>query len=249
MIVRFCYTLTGLVGKNWPLAIMSPTKKLRILLVSVDLPTRRVARSLIEKNPNWRVVGEPSSVGCAVESAPDFHPDLIVLDQDGLNGQGVPLINRLLLAVPNCNLLLLTSRCSERDIRASLRAGATGFLSKSELETRFISAVRHTASGQRFLSGQLARLVLRRFLDSAVERTNARPSLSELTPRELEIVRLISLGNGNKQVAAQLGIAVRTAEVHRANAMKKLNLHGLAELVHFALSAGLIQVAAESSFD
>ncbi len=65
-----------------------------------------------------------------------------------------------------------------------------------------------------------------------------------LTPRELEIVRLITLGKGNKQVAAQLGIAVRTAETHRANVMRKLNLHNLAEVVHYALVRGLVEIGA-----
>ena len=228
---------------------MSPTKKVKILLVGVDLPTRRVARNHIEKQTNWSLVGEVGSVGSALEFAHGARPDVIVLDHEAFIGQVISLIKRVLPVAPNCNLLLITSGCSEQEIRASLRAGATGFLSKSEFDARFVSAIKHTASGQRFLSGQLARLVLRRFLDSAVERTNARPPVSDLTPRELEIVRLISLGNGNKQVAAHLGIAVRTAEAHRANAMRKLNLHNLAEIVHFALSTGLIQVPADSSFD
>jgi len=224
---------------------MVPTRKLKILLVGVDIPTRRVARNLVEKQSNWSLVGDAGSVANAVESARLAQPQVIVLDQDALSARAVPaLTNRLLSAVPSAKLLMITSVCSEQDIRASLRAGVTGLLSKSETETRFVSAVKHTASGERFLSGQLARIVLRRFLDSSVERVGSRSSLSDLTPREVEIVRLISVGNGNKQVAAQLGIAVRTAEVHRANAMRKLNLHNLAELVHFALSNGLIQVLA-----
>lgn len=227
---------------------MSPTRKLKILLVGADQPARRVARNLIEAQLNWSLVGEAGTVGAAAEVARVARPDVVVLDHQAFSELVVPVIKRLLSAAPNTKLLLLTSDCSEEEIRASLRAGATGLLSKSEIETRFISAVKHTASGHRFLSGQLARLVLRRFIDSAVERVNTRPPLSDLTPREFEIVRLISLGNGNKQVAAQLGIAVRTAEVHRANAMRKLNLHNLAELVHFAVSTGLIQVA-PSGFD
>ena len=226
---------------------MSPTRKLKILLVGTDQPARRVARNLIDRQLNWSLVGEAGAVGAAAEVARLARPDVIVVDDEAFSELVVSVIKRLLSAAPNTKLLLLTSDCSEEEIRSSLRAGATGLLSKSEIDTRFISAVKHTASGQRFLSGQLARLVLRRFIDSAVERVNARPPLSDLTPREFEIVRLISLGNGNKQVAAQLGIAVRTAEVHRANAMRKLNLHNLAELVHFAVSTGLIQVAQTAS--
>jgi DNA-binding NarL/FixJ family response regulator len=207
----------------------------------VDLPARRVARNLIEKQANWAIVGE-ASVHNALESARRSQADVIVLDDDALSGKAVPFISRMLPLHPSSKLLVLTSHSSEHEIRALLKAGATGLLAKSEFETKFVSAVKHIAAGQRFLSGQLARTVLRRFLDSAIEHTDTRPALSDLTPRELEIVRLISLGNGNKQVAAHLGIAVRTAEVHRANAMRKLNLHNLAELVHLAVSTGLIEL-------
>ena len=225
---------------------MSPTKKLRILLVGLDLPSRRIARSQIDKHSTWSVIGE-AAIGDATDSTRAARPDLIVLDAEAVPGQIVPLVNQILSAGHSTRLLLLTSVCSEAEIRASLNAGVTGLLAKSELDTRFVSAVKHAASGQRFLSGQLARIVLRRFLDSAVDRVDKHPPLSELTPREREIVRLVSLGNGNKQVAAQLGIAVRTAEVHRANAMRKLNLHNLAELVHFAVSSGLIQMPGSGS--
>lgn len=234
-------------GKNRPLAIMAPTKKLRIGLLGLDAPTRRLARSLLDQHANCSLVGEFSATDSAMESVRFMRPDLIVLDRESLGGEVAPFISRLSAVIPDARLLVLTGDCSERDIRASLRAGAAGLLAKSEIDTRFISAIKQAASGQRFLSGRLARLVLHRFLDSAVGHGNGRPPFTDLTPREREIVRLIALGNGNKQVAAQLGIAVRTAEVHRANAMRKLNLHNLAELVHFAVSAGLIDIAALGS--
>jgi DNA-binding NarL/FixJ family response regulator len=226
---------------------MSPANKLKILLVGVDLPTRRVVRHHVEKQANWSIAAEVGTADEAVESAGTTNPEVIVLDHEAISHQTIPLIGNLLLKVPESKLLLLTSVCSEQDIRAAIRAGAAGLVTKAECEKRFTSAVKRAASGQRFLSGQIAKLVLRRFLDSAVGRPMPRPALSDLTPRELEIIRLISMGNGNKQVAAKLGIAVRTAEVHRSNAMRKLNLHNLAELVNFAASSGLIQFATTDS--
>ncbi len=248
MTLAFCYTLGSPVGKNWQLAIMSPTRNLKIVLLGVDQPTRRIARSLIGQQANWNLIGEFPAVQSAVESARFIRPDFIVVDQEAIEGEFASFIRRVVSAMPHAKLLVLTWECSEQDIRASLRAGATGLLAKPEINNSFVSAIKRAASGERFLSGRLVRIVLRRFLDSAaVERTNGHTPFSDLTPREREIVRLIALGNGNKQVAAELGIAVRTAEVHRANAMKKLNLHNLAELLHFAVSTGLIEVPAVGS--
>ena len=226
---------------------MAPTKKLKIVLLGLDVPTRRLARGLLEQQANWYLVGEFPAIESVPESARFVRPDLVVIDRESLGGEVTSSISRVMAAMPDARLLVLTGDCSEQDIRAALRAGASGLLAKSEIDTRFISAIKQAALGQRFLSGRLARLVLHRFLDSAVGRGNGRVPLSDLTPREREIVRLIALGNGNKQVAAQLGIAVRTAEVHRANAMRKLNLHSLAEVVYFAVSTGLIDFAALGS--
>lgn len=209
----------------------------------MDAQTCRLARGLLEQHGKWNLAGEFPSTINALETARYLRPDVIVLDRESLEGEFSSFIGRVVSTIPDVRLLVLTWECPEGDIRASLRAGATGLLAKSEMDARFISALKQTASGERFLSGRLARIVLHRFLDSAVGGVNGHSAISDLTPREREIVRLIALGNGNKQVAAQLGIAVRTAEVHRANAMRKLNLHNLAELVHFAVSAGLIDVA------
>lgn len=225
---------------------MARTKELKIVLLGMDVPSRRLARNLLEQHQNWNLAGEFPATERALESARFIRPDLLVLDRESLGEKPASFVSRVAASIPDARVLVLTRDCSEQEIRALLRAGATGLLAKSEIDTRFISAIKQAASGERYLSGRLARLVLHRFLESAVGNGNGAP-LSDLTPREREIIRLIALGSGNKQVAAQLGIAVRTAEVHRANVMRKLNLHNVAELLHFAVSAGLIDVAAIGS--
>jgi len=223
---------------------MLPTKKLQILLVDADLPTRHLARNQIRKRAAWTVVGEAGTAIEAFEQARGRRPDLIVLDHALAAEARIPLIPRLMVAAPKAKLVVLISNPSEEAIREDLRAGAMGFLLKSECKNRLGDAIKQAASGQRFFSGQIARIILRRFLYPSTSAETLRSGWDCLTPRELEIIRLITLGNGNKQVAARLGIAVRTAETHRANVMRKLNLHNLAEVVHYALVRGLVEIDA-----
>lgn len=216
-------------------------KKLQILLVDGDLSTRQIARSQISKHASWSVVGETETVRTALELVRSRKPDLIVLDHSLAAEARFPIVPRIIADSPKVRLVMLISNPSEQAVRDDLRAGAMAFLLKSECRNRLADAIRHAASGRRFFSGQISRIILRRFLYPS----NGVEVMSEvsdgLTPREVEIVRLITLGKGNKQVAAQLGIAVRTAETHRAHVMKKLNLHNLAEVVQYALDRGLVR--------
>jgi two-component system, NarL family, response regulator NreC len=223
---------------------MLPTKKLQILLVDADLATRNVARTEIKKHSAWMLTGEADTVAEALELTRTRKPDLIVLDHGLTLVARVPVIPRIIAAAPKARLVVLISNPSEEAIRTDLRAGAVAFLLKFECKNRLATAIKQAASGQRFFSGQISRIILRRFLYPSTNVEKLSEISDGLTPRELEIVRLITLGNGNKQVAAQLGITVRTAEAHRANVMRKLNLHNLAEIVHYALLRGLIKIDA-----
>ena len=223
---------------------MLPMKKLQILLVDGDLSTRHIARIQIRKHAAWSVIGEAETIAEALELVRARKPDLIVLDHSLAAEARVPVIPRIIASAPKVKLVMLISNPSEHVVREDLRAGAMAFLLKLECRNRLAEAIKQAASGQRFFSGQISRIILRRFLypSNNIEKT---PEFSDgLTPRELEIVRLITLGKGNKQVAAQLGIAVRTAETHRANVMRKLNLHNLAEVVQYAMVRGLVEIDA-----
>ncbi|MBS1867825.1 MAG: response regulator transcription factor [Acidobacteria bacterium] len=219
---------------------MLPSKKLHILLVDADLTTRNIARTQIKNHSGWTVVGESESVARAVETARICRLDVVILDHALATEGRMSSVSHIVAAAPNAKLVVLISNPSEGAIREDLRAGAMGFLLKSECKNRLAAAIKQVACGQRFFSGQISRIILRRFLfpSRSVEDHNNVPD--GLTPRELEIIRLITLGNGNKQVAARLGIAVRTAETHRSNLMRKLDLHNLAEVINYALVRGLI---------
>ena len=225
---------------------MLPMKKLQILLVEGDLSTRNVARTQIKKHAAWTVSAEAETLAAAQELIRFRKFDLIVLDRSLAAEARIPVVPRIIATTPRARFVMLISNPSEQAVREDLRAGALGFLLKSECRNRLADAIKHAASGRRFFSGQISRIILRRFLYPTSNVEKIAGVSDGLTPRELEIVRLITLGNGNKQVAAQLGIAVRTAETHRANVMRKLNLHNLAEIMHYAIVRGLIEIDAAS---
>jgi len=124
---------------------------------------------------------------------------------------------------------------SDQMVRRVLDAGALGYVLKSDLATHLVNAVRDVSTGKLFLTPRVSDIVLKGFLKTgnppeAAEQSQARP-----TPREVEIIRLVATGKANKEIAAQLGITVRTVETHRAKIMNKLGLHSVAELTHYAI--------------
>jgi len=125
-------------------------------------------------------------------------------------------------------------------VRQALDAGASGYLLKSDLTECLLKAVKAVSEGKRFLTPKVSEIVLQGFLKTTSQHQQAKRAGARTTPRELEILRLLAEGRSNKEIAAQLGIAVRTAETHRAKIMLKLGLHSLAELIHYAMSNQII---------
>jgi DNA-binding NarL/FixJ family response regulator len=142
--------------------------------------------------------------------------------------------------VPNTKVLVLTMHESDQMVKNALEAGAHGYILKSDLTKCLVEAVKEVSEGERSLTPQVSEIVLEGFLKARGHPQQAQRVDAQPTPRELEIIRLIAEGKLNKEVAYQLGIAVRTVEAHRANVMQKLALHSIADLVHYALRHGII---------
>ncbi len=128
---------------------------------------------------------------------------------------------------------------SDQLVRRALDAGARGYLLKSDLTECLVKAVRAIADGKRFLTPKVSEIVLDGFLRTKSEHQQRERAGARTTPREIEIIRLLAEGKMNKEIAAQLGITVRTVETHRAKIMLKLGLHSLADLIHYAIRQGL----------
>jgi len=214
-------------------------RSLRILLVVDREADWSEVRALLESEEGWALAGVAGDGDEAAAKGKILRPDIIIIKGHQEDGYVLVTSQKLTELASLARFVIFSGADSEDCICQALQAGAQGYILAREFDRKIVAAVREVAQGRRFLSSQVTKVILRRFLAGPADA--ARPAGTvPLTPRELEIVRLLSAGSGNKQVAADLGIAVRTAETHRANIMKKLKLHSIAELIHFAISWGIV---------
>ena len=215
-------------------------KKLRILIADDHGLVRRGARAVLHSRPGWRVVGEAANGREAVQKAIELKPDLAVVDIGMPELDGVDVARQIREAVPDTKVLVLTMHESDQMVRRALDAGARGYLLKSDLTLCLVRAVKAVSEGKRFLTPKVSEIVLEGFLGTSSKHQQGERAGPRITPRESEIMHLLAEGKTNKEIAAQLGITVRTVETHRAKIMLKLGLHSLAELIHYAMHNEII---------
>jgi DNA-binding NarL/FixJ family response regulator len=210
-------------------------KKLRILVADDHGLVRRGARAVLHSRRDWRVVAEAANGREAVEMAIELKPDVAIVDIGMPELDGVEVVRQIREAVPDTKVLVLTMHESDRMVRRALDAGACGYLLKSDLTECLVKAVKAVSEGKRFFTPRVSEIVLEGFLKTRSQRQQGERAGARNTPREIEIIHLLAEGKTNKEIAAALGITVRTVETHRAKIMLKLGLHSLAQLIHYAI--------------
>jgi DNA-binding NarL/FixJ family response regulator len=213
----------------------------RILIADDHEIVRRGIRALIENHPGWEVCAEAADGRDAVEKARQLQPDLVLVDVSMPNLNGLDAARQILEIVPQTRILILTMHESEQIVREVLEVGARGFLLKSDAARDLVSAIQALQRRTTFFTSSVAEMVLNGFLD---RRGDAQKFTKDrLTPREREVVQLLAEGKSSKEVAVVLNLSVKTAETHRTNVMRKLDLHSVADLVRYAVRNNLVQVA------
>lgn len=216
---------------------------LRILVADDHELARRGIRSLLESRSDWEVCGEAKDGREAVEQAAALKPDLVLLDIGMPNLNGLEAARQILAASPGVAILILTMHDSDQTIREVLRAGARGFLLKSDAGKDLVDAVEALQTQRTFFNDRVSRMVLDGYLDrESPERLNGVTSNDILTTREREVIQLLAEGKTSKEVAVTLKLSVKTAETHRTNLMRKLGLHSVADLTRYAVRNGIVQV-------
>jgi DNA-binding NarL/FixJ family response regulator len=220
--------------------MISPDKKLRILIADDHELVRRGIRGLLHAQRAWKVAGEAANGREAVEKAKKLRPDVIILDIGMPNLDGLEATRQIREAAPNTEILILTMHESNQMVRRVLEAGARGYVLKSDLAGHLVKAVKGVSKGKVYLTPKVSEIVLKGFLNTGIESKRAESSQARPTPRETEIIRLLAEGNANKAIAAELGITIRTVETHRAKIMLKLGLHSLTQLIHYAIHHSIV---------
>jgi DNA-binding NarL/FixJ family response regulator len=158
-----------------------------------------------------------------------------ILDSSMPDRDGLQVTRQIREGTPNTKVVVLTMHGSDLMVRRVLDRGALGYVLKSDLATQLVKAVRNVSAGKLFLRPTASEIVLKGFLKIENQSNPAMHSQARPTPREVEIIRLLAEGNANKKIAAELGITIRTVETHRAKIMRKLGLHSLTEIIHYAI--------------
>jgi DNA-binding NarL/FixJ family response regulator len=213
----------------------------RILLADDHEVVRHGLRVLLEAHPGWEVVGEAGNGREAVDKVRQTKPDVVVLDITMPELNGLEATRQILKAAPQTEVLILTMHESEQVAREVLAAGARGYLLKSDAAHDLVDAVDALRQHRPFFTSRVSQMLLEGYLHGPTLSETAPTKRELLTPREREIVQLLAEGKSNKEVAGALGISPKTIETHRANIMRKLNLHSVSELVRFAVRNRMVE--------
>jgi two-component system response regulator NreC len=216
---------------------MEPT---RILIADDHAVLRSGLRLLLDAQPDFEVVGEASTGEETVERAIALRPDILLLDIAMPDLNGLEAARCIRQQAPEVRIIVLTMYDDEAYLRQFLEMGAAGYVLKKAADTELAAAIRAVHRGESFVYPSL----MGRLIDSYLKQpasTATTEGNDGLSPREVDVLRLLALGYTNQQIADELCIGVSTVETHRTRIMEKLGLRGRAQLVRYALARGLIK--------
>jgi DNA-binding NarL/FixJ family response regulator len=216
-------------------------KALRILIADDHDLMRRGIKGMLQSHAGWEICGEAHTGREAVTKAQELKPDIAILDISMPDLNGVDAARRIRKESPNTEILILSVHYSDQLIRDILEAGVRGYIVKSDSDRDLIIAVETLANHKPFLTPRATEVMLTNFKEGRMRSELPTSLRDRLTSREREIVQLLAEGKSSKEVASSLCISVKTAETHRANIMRKLQLHTVSELVRYAVRNQIVE--------
>jgi two-component system response regulator NreC len=211
----------------------------RILLADDHAILREGIRSLLGSVPDLEVVGDAEDGLKALAQAKQLQPDLAIIDLSLPLMNGTEAIRQIKLRNPDTKVIVLTMHKSDEHVRAALDAGAEGYLLKDDTYQDLLTGIRSIVAGGTYLSPKICGKVVNGYLGQASSRRAGVP-WDTLTDREREVVKLVAEGYKNREIAELLCVSLKTVEKHRANVMRKLDLHSAAGLTAYAFENGLL---------
>jgi DNA-binding NarL/FixJ family response regulator len=211
--------------------------KIRVILAEDHESVRQGLRLLLAAKDDIDIVADAPNGRIAVDRIKALKPDVAVLDLAMPEMNGLAATKAIKQAVPQVSVVALTRHADDAYVQELLSAGASGYVLKQSPIDELLKAIRAVAAGERYLDSTLVARNAKAYLS----RYSSEPSRPPITEREASVLRLMAIGHSNKEIAAALDIAVKTVEVHKANAMRKLNLHGRIDVVRYAVLSGWLQ--------
>ena len=212
---------------------------IRILLADDHTVMRSGLRLLLERQPNFQVVGEAADGRQAVELAASEKPDVVVMDIAMPHLNGVEAARQIANRSPHTAIAILSMHSDESYVIRSLKAGARAYLLKDSAEADLIAAINAITEGKSFFSPAVRQMLKEDYMHQLAA-VGAEDSYELLTTREREVLQLVAEGKSNKEVANLLNLSLYTVETHRTHILQKLNLHSVPELILYAVRKGII---------
>ena len=210
----------------------------RVIIAEDHTILREGLRALLSSDSRFEVVAEAEDGRAAVKFCEDHLPDLLLIDLSMPRMNGLEAIKEIKKNNSEIKIIALTVHRTEEYILATLQAGANGYVLKDATHSELMMAMEHVMAGKRYLSPGVSEKVIEGYLEGK-KLSKGITAWDTLTSREREILKLIAEGHKNKGIAKDLCISTKTVEKHRANLMKKLDLHNTAELTAYAMEKGL----------
>lgn len=220
---------------------MIPAKKITVMLADDHAIVRQGLTALLNADGHFEIVGQPRNGREAVALARTLNPDVILMDIAMPVLNGLEATRQIIAANPAARIVILSAHSDDEYIDRMRAAGVAGFLEKQTSAEILTKAISEVAKGNIFFSPSITKR-----LNDHKNKPRNRDGLlkvngTRLTAREAEVLQLVAEGSANKQVAASLGISIKTVEKHRQHLMDKLNIHDTAGLTRYAISAGVIE--------
>ena len=216
-------------------------KPITVLLADDHTVVRQGLRALLKAEADLAVVGEANNGRLAVELTKKLHPDVVVMDLAMPQLNDAETTQQILLAVPATKVLILSAHSDDEYVERVIAVGAAGYLLKQSSAHVLAEAIRAVEKGRPVFSPAIAKRLGDEGGKLRVQGNAPGRRRSLLTSREEEVLQLVAEGAANKQVAAELGISIKTVEKHRQHLMDKLNIHDTAGLTRYAIAAGIIE--------
>jgi two-component system, NarL family, response regulator NreC len=215
-------------------------RPLKILIADDHEVVREGVRAMIEREPDWEVCATVANGEEAVEVAKKLKPEVVVLDMSMPDLDGLAALRAIKRALPDTEVVIFSAHHSEEVIEQLFDAGAKSYIEKSDVSRHLVAAIKSVADHKPFFTRDVSQVLFAKFL-SAGPANKQRGQRRTLTSRERDVVRLLAQGSSNKELAASLGISIRTAETHRAAIMRKLGLDSLAALIRYAIRNNIVE--------
>jgi len=215
-------------------------KTLRILLADDHKVVRHGTRALLSKMPEWEIVGEVDNGRDAVSLTEKLKPDIVILDIGMPQLNGLDATRQIKKISPETEVLIFTANEAEEMVHDVFDSGARSYIMKTDVADHLIEALKALAQHKHFFTSRISEIVFSRYINGKNPLGSA-PEKRSITDREREIVQLLAEGKSSKEIAAILGISVRTVETHRAAIMKKLGLRSFSELIRYAIRNKIVE--------